>query len=324
MGRVQGTAASMSGQSHDRTDDDAGGDVGGDVGGPDPFDRLARESREPSRAPVSPFRGPPRPPPPAMPGTAMTLKAAGLPMVLAPHDPGVSWARLPAVAADPGALAASGLGAPQGPPGPAAAHFDLLRTRMLRALAERGWRRVIVTAPTRGCGTSLVAAGLALSLARLPEQRSVLLDLELRAPGLARLLGIAAPGPIAPMLQGDAAPGDHLLRIGTNLALGLSDSAVAEAPALLHGAAMAHALDAIAHGYEPDAMLFDMPPMLACDDVLALLPRTDCVLIVADATRTTAADLRACEAMLEGRAPILGVVLNRAEDTARRYRYDAG
>ncbi|MBC7157882.1 MAG: exopolysaccharide biosynthesis protein, partial [Rhodobacteraceae bacterium] len=317
----------MSGQNHDRPDDsapggtDAGAPGGTDAGGPDPFDRLARESHAAARAPVSPFRGPPVPPR-HTPGTAMALAGAGLPMVVAPHDPGVSWARLPAVTPDRDILAARGLGTPDGGPGPAAARFDLLRTRMLRALDERGWRRVIVTAPTRGCGTSLVAAGLALSLARLPEQRGVLLDLELRAPGLARMLGVAASGPIAPMLQGEAAPADHLVRIGRNLGLGLSDSAVAEPPALLHAAAMAHALDAIARTYEPDAVLCDMPPMLACDDVLALLPRVDCVLIVADATRTTAADLRACETMLEGRAPILGVVLNRAEDTARRYRYD--
>lgn len=69
-------------------------------------------------------------------------------------------------------------------------------------------------------------------------------------------------------------------------------------------------------------MVIDMPPALGNDDVISMLPRLDAVLLVADGTRTTAEDIRACERLFEGRVPLMGVVLNRAKDsTARRYRY---
>ncbi|MFN6978533.1 MAG: exopolysaccharide biosynthesis protein, partial [Gemmobacter sp.] len=47
---------------------------------------------------------------------------------------------------------------------PAGSAFDLLRTQLVQAAAEHGWRRIAVTSPTRGCGKSFVLANLALAL----------------------------------------------------------------------------------------------------------------------------------------------------------------
>jgi translation initiation factor IF-2 len=44
------------------------------------------------------------------------------------------------------------------------------------------------------------------------------------------------------------------------------------------------------------------------------------VLLVADGTKTTAEDLRACERLFEGRIPLMGVVLNRAQERAAQRR----
>jgi protein-tyrosine kinase len=35
----------------------------------------------------------------------------------------------------------------------------------------------------------------------------------------------------------------------------------------------------------PDIVIFDLPPMLAADDVLAFLPNVDCVILVAAASK---------------------------------------
>ena len=41
-----------------------------------------------------------------------------------------------------------------------------------------------------------------------------------------------------------------------------------------------------------------------------------------DGTRTSPEDIRACERLFEGRLPLMGVVLNRAQDRkAAQYRY---
>ena len=79
---------------------------------------------------------------------------------------------------------------------PAHVAFDVLRTRLLQTLRARGWRRVAITSPTQGCGKTFVAANLAFSLSRRASCRTVLLDLDLRIPSLAAVLGVA-PGRVA-------------------------------------------------------------------------------------------------------------------------------
>lgn len=203
---------------------------------------------------------------------------------------------------------------PDPSPEPAAAAIDLLRGRLLQALQDRGWRRVAVTSPTRGCGKSTVAANLALSLARRPSGRTVLIDLDLRRPGLAHLFGLPAPGPIRDLLTGRAPPAAALLRAGRGLALGLNARAEAAAAELLLEPAARVALGAVLRDLDPEVVIHDLAPVLGSDDAVAILPQVDAVLLVVDGTQTTAAEIRACERLFEGRVPLLGVVLNRAQD----------
>ena len=65
---------------------------------------------------------------------------------------------------------------------------------------------------------------------------------------------------------------------------------------------------------QPDVVLYDLPPALACDDVIAFLPQLDGVLLVVGGGLTQAEDVRKCERLLAGQTPLLGVILNKAED----------
>ncbi|MEH7827772.1 CpsD/CapB family tyrosine-protein kinase [Gemmobacter denitrificans] len=238
----------------------------------------------------------------------------------APHRPEKVWAALSAVMPDSARMAGNGLFT-DAAQNEVTARFDILRTRMLQAMAERGWKKIAVTSPTHGCGKSLVAANLALSVARLPAARAVLVDLELRHPDLARLFDLPA-APLTELLSGEQPVESHLRRIGDNLALALNGEAVPRAAETLMDPASRGTLKAIIDHLDPTVMILDLPPALGSDDVLSVLPEVDAVLLVADGTRTTADDIRACERLFNGVVPFLGVVLNRAEDrTARRYRY---
>jgi len=64
---------------------------------------------------------------------------------------------------------------------PAYASFDVLRTRLVQALREKGWRRVAITSPSTGCGKSFTAVNLAMTLSRYEDCRTILLDMDLRA-----------------------------------------------------------------------------------------------------------------------------------------------
>lgn len=204
---------------------------------------------------------------------------------------------------------------------PATIHFDMLRTKVMQALRDNNWKRIAVTSATHGCGKSLVAANLALAIARADSTRCVLVDLELRQPGLAELFGLRA-GPLQEVLNGNLTPGEHVTRLGDNLALALNSYPIEHAAETLQSPRTAASLKAIIEQLDPGVMVIDLPPALGSDDVMAVLPQIDAVLLVADGDKTTAADIRACEKLFEGRVPLLGVVLNRGKDTvSKRYRY---
>ncbi len=243
------------------------------------------------------------------------------PMTLAAPNPTRVWESIGQITLDPDRLAGNGLFT-QTAQSPAAATFDILRTRILQALAAKGWGRIAITSPTHGCGKSFVAANLALSMARMPSCRTVLMDLELRDPQLAALFGVKEPQPLHEFLSGDQPLESHFRRVGRNLALALNGKAVTNPAALLQDPDTATALEGMREQLHPDVVIYDLPPALGSDDVIGLAGQVDAVLLVTDGTKTTPADIRACERLFEGRLPLLGVVLNRAQDRGlQRYFY---
>jgi len=204
--------------------------------------------------------------------------------------------------------------------GPASAALDQLRTQLLRVTKTNGWRRIGITSPTRGCGRSFVAAGLSASIARLDYIRVLLLDMDLAAPNLGAQLGLAPPGPLCDLLTGAVPIDSRLVRIGDNLALGLNDTAVGNAAELVQSPDLILGLRALIDALAPDLVIQDLPPLLTDAACVAFLPQVDAVLLVADGTRTVARDIVECERILEGQVPLLGVILNKSEDTDIRRR----
>ncbi|MFZ1469966.1 MAG: CpsD/CapB family tyrosine-protein kinase [Paracoccaceae bacterium] len=243
------------------------------------------------------------------------------PMALAPFNPARVWESISEISPKADFLARNGL-FPETGQSPLTRTFDMLRTRVLQAMAGRNWTRIAITSPTHGCGKSFLAANLALSMARLPSCRTVLMDLELRDPQLAHLFGQTDIAPLTEFLLGEQPLESHYRRIGRNLALALNGEAVPQASELLQDPEFAAAMTAQRELLQPDVVIIDTPPALGSDDVLALADQVDAVILVIDGTRTSPEDIRACERLFEGRIPVLGTVLNRAQDRGTdRYAY---
>ena len=68
-------------------------------------------------------------------------------------------------------------------------------------------------------------------------------------------------------------------------------------------------------------MLFDMPPMLEADDIMAFARHLDCVLLVAGAEKTTIKQLDMCETELASQTNVMGVVLNKCHYIGSEYGY---
>jgi protein-tyrosine kinase len=236
-----------------------------------------------------------------------------VPQVFTPIPPSRVWDSISPITLDAARLAGNGL-FPTASTNPAVSVFDMLRTRLLQALREKGWQRIAITSPTHGCGKSFVAANLALSLSRLPATRSILMDLELRRPHLAGIFGVADAAPLREFLSGEQPLESHFRRYGKNLGLALNSEAVEDPATVLQDPDTAMALDAMIQQLQPDAVIYDLPPALVSDDVMSMIPQIDAVLMVVDGTRTTAEEIKATERMLDGHVPLMGVVLNRAQD----------
>ena len=74
--------------------------------------------------------------------------------------------------------------------------------------------------------------------------------------------------------------------------------------------------------YKPDAVIYDLPPMLVNDDTFGFLPHVDCVLLVAAAGQTNVAEIEECERLLGETTNFLGVLLNKcAAKTSDAYQY---
>jgi Mrp family chromosome partitioning ATPase len=202
-----------------------------------------------------------------------------------------------------------------------AAAFDILRTKVLQMTAAKNWRRIALTSPLPGSGKTTTTLNLALSLSRQGELRIAVIDLDLRRPALSRALGVLGEGNVADILEGRISFADHVRRLGNNLALAMNYSSAHAASDLLLRRSSAAIIDEIERVYQPDLMLFDMPPLLVNDDASAFLGRADCGIIVAEADSSTISQVDLCEKEVAEQTNVLGVVLNKCRFPSDGYAY---
>jgi Mrp family chromosome partitioning ATPase len=238
----------------------------------------------------------------------------------APAGLGPAWAELPAFAPDPARME-RGRVVTFADADPAHVVFDMMRTKILRALKAGGWTSVGITSPTVGCGKTTVALNLAFSLAHQPDLRTVLVDLDLRRPAVARELGLPGQRSVAALLQGGATVAETFVRYGENLAIGASGEPMRHSGDLLMSAAAAQAVAGLKAAFAPDVILYDLPPMLVSDDAMAFLPHLDAVLLVAGAEKSRIDEVDKCEHDLAENANLLGVVLNMCRYMEEEYGY---
>ncbi len=192
-----------------------------------------------------------------------------------------------------------------------AASFDLLRSRILRQMRKDGLRKLAITAPTAGCGSTTLTANLALSIARQIDVKVMVFDLNLRKPDLVNQFDLASTAPRSSALSGQRRGFDSTcMRVGHNFALSLTTEGDPE-PAELLGTTRARALiEQIEREFEPDIILFDLPPVLPFDDCVAASDLYDAALLVARADHSTSDEIDRAERLIAEQNPCLGVIMN--------------
>jgi Mrp family chromosome partitioning ATPase len=163
---------------------------------------------------------------------------------------------------------------------------------------------------------------LGFSFARQPDIRTIIAELDLRRPSLAKILGQKPSRSFAEVLQGKTDFAKTALCYNYNLAFGLNATHVKNPAELLHGAAVPGILSDIETRYAPDLVIFDMPPMLVSDDAMAFAGQVDCVLLVAAAEATTIKEIDTCERELATQTNVMGVILNKCRFMGNEYGYN--
>ncbi len=204
---------------------------------------------------------------------------------------------------------------------PAVDVFRLLRTRLLLQMRPNGWTRLGITSAGDKEGKSLTAINLAASLARNGPDRVILVDADLRKPNLADTLGftverglvdhLAAGVPVEDMLVHPEGVPNLLLLPGRRAEADLN------VPELVGSAAMAELMSRIGR-MKSAITIVDLPPVLVGDDVIAIAPRLDALLLVVEEGRTNVDELRKA-AELTSRFNVLGSVLNKSQHKLERF-----
>lgn len=207
---------------------------------------------------------------------------------------------------------------------PEATPFDVLRTKILQTMRQNEWRRIIITSPTPECGKSTLAANLAFGIARQKEKHAVLMEFDLRRPGLSDILGQKPSHDIRAMLTQEVPFQEQALRIGDKVAVSLASRKSTDPTQYLNGNKTMQTLAQIESDYKPDLMIFDTPPLLVNDDTRSFLSHVDCAILVARAEATTSKQIDICEREIAEHTNVLGVVLNqcRFDDDSQGYGYE--
>lgn len=205
----------------------------------------------------------------------------------------------------------------------AATSFDILRTKLLLQMRENGWTRLAITSPQPACGKTTIACNLALGMTRQPDLKAMLFDLDMRRPGVARTLGHTPEHSIREMMEGKVTFEDQALRVGDNLAVSMARNPMADPTSLLLDKATEQKLDQIEATYQPDLMIFDLPPLLTGDDTRAFLKNVDCALLVLRAEQSKSSQIDTSEKEIAKYTNVLGMVLNgcRYGDEDQGYGY---
>lgn len=195
--------------------------------------------------------------------------------------------------------------------------YKILRTRVLRRLEANQWHSFAVTGVTAGEGKTLTAINLAIALAQDVSTWVALIDLDLQRPRIAEYLGLKNK-------HGEKGLSDYLLGNASfenviycpeieRLAVLPNFQPVTNSSELLTSPRMVELMQALEAETPRRILIFDMPPVLAADDVLAFAPQIDgLLLVVAEGTTDRASLQRAKEILAE--MNLLGVVLNRSAE----------
>jgi len=199
--------------------------------------------------------------------------------------------------------------------------FRSLRTSLVFTSGSEGTRVIAVTSSQPLEGKTTTAANLALALA-LGGSRVLLIDADMRRPGLHKTIGVQNNAGLSHLLVGQSRVREVIQRTTEPNLFVISAGRTPPNPSeLLASERMKAFITNLAHG-PFDWVVIDTPPVLAVTDAVIIAQRVAGVVFVigSEMTRRVHAE-RALETLQNGRVRGIGVVLNRVDFDRNKYYY---
>ena len=197
--------------------------------------------------------------------------------------------------------------------------YDMLRTQILQSMDANGWKVLGITSPTPRCGKTVTATNLGFSIARQPERSVALVDLDLQRPQISHYFGIVPPSEGAlGVLEGRTTLRNVTMpvRAGNQQMVVIPTAATKVSAEFMSSRTLGQLLRDLRKDFQ--IVLLDLPPILSSDDVIALLPQIDCVLLVTAVGLTKASEVEECMRHMHP-SQLIRVVLNKATETDTSY-----
>ena len=201
--------------------------------------------------------------------------------------------------------------------------FRALRTALLLSQADHPPQVILVTSALPREGKTTAAANLAVTLAQLGD-RTLLLDADLRKPGVGRLLNLGG-GKYAGLSS-------YLAGVSSLELVTIQHPAIPNLSAIPTGPLPPNPADLLSSHKLADGIaelrtrfkfiVIDSPPIMAATDAVILSVKADGVLLVVRSGETPKeAFMRTRDLLLSVKCHLLGVVLNAVDSSAPDYYY---
>jgi capsular exopolysaccharide synthesis family protein len=201
----------------------------------------------------------------------------------------------------------------------AADQYRFLRTRLEGLANGEQLQTLLVTSPGSGDGKTTTSANLALTMARALPQKVVLVEGDVRRPGLAALFGAPTGPGLVDVLMGTCSLEEALVEVANELFLLPAGPPGMSSTELFASSMMQRTLGALRGRFS--RIIVDAPPA-ATSEAHALARLADRVLVVVRSGVTPRPALARALAVIDQQR-VLGIVLNEVDTAPDAYGYES-